>query len=44
MGGFGKFLKRTLLIALAISALLVLLIVLLDFFGSQPQPFQYLLH
>ena len=41
---FGKFLKRTLLIALIASAVLILVIVLLDFFGNQPQPFQYLLH
>ncbi|MGQ0722629.1 MAG: hypothetical protein ACT4PE_13820 [Candidatus Eiseniibacteriota bacterium] len=37
------FLKRTLLAALIVSVLLVLVIVALDFFGAQPQPFQYLL-
>lgn len=40
----GRFLKRTLLIAAVISVLIVLAIVLLDFFGAQPQPFQYILH
>jgi hypothetical protein len=38
------FLKRTLLAALIVSVVLVLVIVALDFFGAQPQPFQYLLH
>jgi hypothetical protein len=40
----GRFLKRTILIAAVISLLVVLAIVLLDFFGAQPQPFQYILH
>jgi hypothetical protein len=39
-----RFLGRTLLIALVVSLLLVGVIVALDFFGEQPQPFQYLLH
>jgi hypothetical protein len=39
-----RFLKRTLLVALAVSVLLVAAIVVLDLFGAQPQPFQYLLH
>jgi hypothetical protein len=43
-GGTGKFLKRTLWIALTLSVLLVLAFIALDFFGEQPQPFQYLLH
>jgi hypothetical protein len=38
------FLRRTLLIALAVAVALVLLVVALDFFGAQPQPFQYILH
>jgi hypothetical protein len=38
------FLRRTLLIALAVAVALVLIVVALDFFGAQPQPFQYILH
>jgi hypothetical protein len=38
------FLKRTLLIALAVAAVLVLVVIVLDRFGAQPQPFQYILH
>lgn len=38
------FLRRTLLIALALAVAIVLLVVVLDFFGAQPQPFQYILH
>ena len=40
----GRFLKRTLLIAAVVSVVLIVLIIALDFFGDQPQPFQYLLH
>jgi hypothetical protein len=36
--------KRALVVAVVIAAVLLGGIVLLDFFGSQPQPFQYLLH
>jgi hypothetical protein len=38
------FLKRTVLIALAVAAALVILVIVLDRFGAQPQPFQYILH
>ena len=34
----------TLWVALAIAVGLVVLIVVLDFFGAQLQPFQYILH
>ena len=35
---------RSLVVAFALAVLLLVLIVALDFFGEQPQPFQYLLH
>jgi hypothetical protein len=37
-------LPRAVVVAFVLAGLLVAGIVLLDFFGSQPQPFQYLLH
>ncbi len=39
-----RVLPRAFVIAAVVAALLLGTIVLLDFFGSQPQPFQYLLH
>lgn len=39
-----RFLPRALAVAVVVAAVLLGVIVLLDFFGSQPQPFQYLLH
>ena len=42
--GKGGLVKRALVVGLVIAAVLLGAIVLLDFFGSQPQPFQYLLH
>jgi hypothetical protein len=39
-----RLVLRAVLVAVAIAGVLLLAIVLLDFFGSQPQPFQYLLH
>ena len=36
--------RRAVLVAIVLAGLLVGGIVLLDFFGSQPQPFQYMLH
>ena len=35
---------RSLLVAVVVAALLIGVVVVLDLFGSQPQPFQYLLH
>ena len=42
--GLGPFLKRTLIIAGIVAVVLVVAVIALDYFGSQPQPFQYLLH
>jgi hypothetical protein len=39
-----RLVVRAVLVAVAIAAVLLVAIVLLDFFGAQPQPFQYLLH
>lgn len=39
-----KTLIRTLVVSVVIVAVLLGVIVALDFFGDQPQPFQYLLH
>lgn len=39
-----RFLKRTLILALALALLVIALFVVLDFFGAQLQPFQYILH
>lgn len=38
------YLKKTMIVAFVVAALLLGAVVLLDRFGSQPQPFQYLLH
>jgi hypothetical protein len=43
-GWLRRTLVRTLIIASVIAGVLILVFVLLDFFGSQPQPFQYILH
>ena len=42
--GGGFRVPRALGIAFVVAGLLLGGIVLLDFFGSQPQPFQYMLH
>lgn len=39
-----KLIVRSLLVAVVVAALLIGVVVVLDLFGSQPQPFQYLLH
>lgn len=39
-----RILVRALLVAVALAVLLIGAIVVMDLFGSQPQPFQYLLH
>lgn len=39
-----RTLIRTLVVSVVIVAVLLGVIVALDFFGDQPQPFQYLLH
>ncbi len=39
-----RTLPRVLAVAAIVAALLLGAIVLMDFFGSQPQPFQYMLH
>ena len=43
-GGIARYLGRTLLVAAVIAAVLIGVVLALDFFGSQPQPFQYILH
>ena len=40
----GRFLKRTAIAAIVLAVVLIGVILLLDHFGSQPQPFQYLVH
>ena len=44
MSFFKSTLGRSLVVAFVLALLLLALIVALDFFGDQPQPFQYLLH
>ena len=39
-----RWILRAVVAAVALAILLIGLIVVLDMFGSQPQPFQYLLH
>lgn len=39
-----KLVVRAAIVAVALAVLLIGVIVVLDLFGSQPQPFQYLLH
>ena len=39
-----RLFPRVLAVAVVVAAVLLGAIVLMDFFGSQPQPFQYLLH
>ncbi len=39
-----KILVRAMIIAVVVAAVLLGAIVVMDLFGSQPQPFQYLLH
>jgi hypothetical protein len=39
-----KLIVRSLLVAVVVAAVLIGVVVVLDLFGSQPQPFQYLLH
>ena len=39
-----RTLPRVLAVALIAAAVVLGAIVLMDFFGSQPQPFQYMLH
>jgi hypothetical protein len=39
-----RVLPRALVVAVVVAGILLLGIVLMDFFGSQPQPFQYMLH
>ena len=39
-----RLFPRILAVAVIVAAVLLGAIVLMDFFGSQPQPFQYLLH
>jgi len=38
------YLRKTILVALIVAAALIAGVVLLDYFGSQPQPFQYFTH
>ena len=42
--GLRGYLRKTILVALIIAAALLAIVVLLDTFGSQPQPFQYFTH
>lgn len=44
MSFFKTTFGRSLVVAFALAVVLLGLIVALDFFGDQPQPFQYLLH
>ena len=44
MSFFRSTFGRALVVAFALAVALLVLIVVLDFFGEQPQPFQYLLH
>lgn len=39
-----RMIVRAFLLAVAVAVVLIAVIVILDMFGSQPQPFQYLLH
>ena len=39
-----RLVVRAVIVAVVLAVVLLVAIVLLDFFGSQPQPFQYLLH
>jgi len=39
-----KLIVRSLVVAVVLAALLIGVVIVLDLFGSQPQPFQYLLH
>jgi multidrug efflux pump subunit AcrB len=39
-----KLVVRALIVAVALAVVLIGAIVVMDLFGSQPQPFQYLLH
>jgi hypothetical protein len=39
-----RVLTRIVLAAVVLAVLLIGLVILLDHFGSQPQPFQYILH
>ena len=39
-----RTLVRILLAAVLLAVLLIALVILLDRFGTQPQPFQYILH
>jgi hypothetical protein len=43
-GGTRRLVVRAVVVAVVLAAVLLGGIFLLDFFGSQPQPFQYLLH
>jgi hypothetical protein len=43
-GWLRSYLRRTIIVALVIVVGLIAVVVLLDYFGSQPQPFQYFLH
>ena len=44
MSFFKTTFGRAIVVAFALAVLLLAVIVALDFFGEQPQPFQYLLH
>lgn len=39
-----KLIVRSVVVAVVLAAVLIGVVVVLDLFGSQPQPFQYLLH
>ena len=39
-----RLIVRAVVVAVALAVILIGVIVVMDMFGSQPQPFQYLLH
>ena len=43
-GGLRRTLVRIILAAFLLALLLIGAVILLDHFGTQPQPFQYILH
>ena len=44
MSGAGSGWRRVVIVAVVVALVVLAGIVLLDHFGAQPQPFQYLLH
>ena len=39
-----RLIVRSLIVAVVLAIVLITTVVVMDLFGSQPQPFQYLLH